>query len=376
MVDGKASDLEGFRILSAQEFVVELDQPFSSFPAMLSHPAASVLPEGTERLTGNWREGTVGTGPFRVVQFDPRRRLELERNPLYWREGFPRSEGLVFRLGMTPGAILEEFRAGHLSIASDLAPKDVEALRHDAVLAAGYRETPRLSTYLAAFNLRRGPLADVALRRHLVAGLDVPGMVRRTLGRLAIPAHGIIPPGLLGYVADSAPPLAAGQPPVPADLELAVLVHPMFADQYSALTRELYQRLEEKGIRVRVLNSDMAGFFDGLRAGEGDITLGRWLADYPDTDTFVQILNSQAGLLAGYASVPEIDELMDQARVEIDPAVRHMVYRKVEELIRRDALVLPLFHEQVYRFARPEVEGLELSFSSPSVSYENLRIRR
>jgi peptide/nickel transport system substrate-binding protein len=47
----------------------------------------------------SWRDGAVGTGPFRVVSFDPGKRLELERNPYYWREGFPRSEGVVFRFG-------------------------------------------------------------------------------------------------------------------------------------------------------------------------------------------------------------------------------------------------------------------------------------
>ena len=62
--------------------------------------------------------------------------------------------------------------------------------------------------------------------------------------------------------------------------------------------------------------------------------------------------------------------------LEIDPAARHAIYRRVEEIIARDALLLPLFHEQVYRFARPEVEGLRLSYSVPSVAYEELSVRQ
>jgi len=45
------------------------------------------------------------------------------------------------------------------------------------------------------------------------------------------------------------------------------------------------------------------------------------------------------------------------------------------EIVAREALLLPLFHEQAYRFARPAVEGLTVSFASPTVAYENLRIR-
>jgi hypothetical protein len=46
-------------------------------------------------------------------------------------------------------------------------------------------------------------------------------------------------------------------------------------------------------------------------------------------------------------------------------------------LIAREALLLPLFHDQVYCFARPEVEGLtSVGQSNPVVAYENLQIRR
>ena len=37
--------------------------------------------------------------------------------------------------------------------------------------------------------------------------------------------------------------------------------------------------------------------------------------------------------------------------------------------------MIPLFHEQVYRFARPEVEGLHVGFGQPIVLYENLSIK-
>jgi len=45
------------------------------------------------------------------------------------------------------------------------------------------------------------------------------------------------------------------------------------------------------------------------------------------------------------------------------------------EILVRDALLIPRFHEQAYRFARPEVEGLTVSFATPTVAYESLRIR-
>ncbi len=190
LLDGSATDLEGFHIVSPTEFFIDLEKPVSFFPALISYTAMSIVPEGTRTVGSSWRDNAVGTGPFRVVSFEPGRRLELERNPHYWREGYPRSEGIIFRFGLPPEEVREEFLAGRLSVAMDLLPADAEALRHNPRFASGYREEPKLQTYFVAFNNRRGALRDVELRRSLTRAVDVAGLVRGTLGRLAIPAHG------------------------------------------------------------------------------------------------------------------------------------------------------------------------------------------
>ncbi|HLA11415.1 MAG TPA: BREX system ATP-binding domain-containing protein, partial [Pyrinomonadaceae bacterium] len=127
LLNGDAKDLIGFRILSADEFTIELDEPVSFFPALISYHAAAIVPEGTEKFGESWRDGLVGTGPFRVLKFEPGVRLELERNKTYWRPGYPKIENLTFNFGVTPGDILAQFRAGRFSLASDLLPADAEA---------------------------------------------------------------------------------------------------------------------------------------------------------------------------------------------------------------------------------------------------------
>jgi peptide/nickel transport system substrate-binding protein len=105
-----------------------------------------------------------------------------------------------------------------------------------------------------------------------------------------------------------------------------------------------------------------------------DVVVGRWNADYPDADTFAYILHSREGLLGRLCGTAEVDSLIERGRAEISPAIRHSIYRQIEEIIAREALLLPLFHEQTYRFARPEVEGLSLSYGTPAVDYASLRV--
>lgn len=376
LIRHETHNLEGFRILSERDFIVDLDKPLAFFPALISNPTAAVVPEGVDHIAGDWRTGCVGTGPFRVVQFEPGRRLELEPNPHYWRPGYPKSDTLVLRFGMSAEEVRNDFLGGKLSIASELFPADVEALRHDPLYASSYREVPRLSGYYAVFNTTRGPLADPDLRRRLIAGIDIPGIVRRTLGRVAIPAHGIIPPGLLGYT--QTPPSRPARPVENErwDLDLVTAVHPIFFGQFASLAREVSSFFAERGVRLQVGNKGMNDFLQMQFTGACDVAVGRWVGDYPDADTFIYgLVHSTGGAIGRFLQNEEIDTLASAARGEIDPAARHAMYRRIEEIIARDAFLLPLFHEQVYRFARPEVEGLTLNVAFPSVPYENLHIR-
>ncbi len=388
LLDGTARDLDGFHIVSPTEFFVDLETPVAFFPAVISYTPTAVVPEGTGPIGSAMREGAIGTGPFRVVSFDTGRRLELERSPYYWREGYPKADGLVFHFGATPEEVRSEFLAGRLSLATDLLPDDADRFRHDPRFASSYRESPRLATYFAGFNMQSGPLRDRELRRSLVRAVDVAGIVRRTIGRLAIPAHGIIPPGLLGYSATgtgsgpgsgaSAPSDSSVEATVSREtIELTAAIHPVFFGEFSAFLRELTEAVREVGFRVRPLNKTMAEYLDLQRAGTGDLSIGRWTADYADADNFVHTLfHSDAGFFGKYIAAPEIDDLADRGRTETDPRVRHSIYRQFEELIAREAYLLPFFYDQVYCFARPELEGLETLGSNPVVPYDELWIRR
>jgi ABC-type transport system substrate-binding protein/serine/threonine protein kinase len=390
IIDGQTTDLAGFHIVSPTEFYVDMDEPVAFFPAMVSYTATAILPEGTREIGNSAREGAIGTGAFRIVSFEPGRRLELERNPQYWRSGRPRADGVIFHFGSAPESIREEFLAGRLSLARDLLPADAEAFRHDPRFASGYRESPRLTTYFVVLNGHRGIFSDVELRRRLARSVDVSTIVRRTLGRLAIPAHGLIPPGLLGYSAgvsgpssrpsssssgrsDSIEATVSREP-----VSLSAAVHPVFFGEFAPFFRELEEAFRHCGYSLRPANQTMADYLKLSESGDIDVDVGRWTADYPDADTFTYgLMHSSSGAFRNSLGTPEIDKLSQQARIETDPRVRHSLYRQVEEIVARDALLIPLFHDQVYCFGRPELEGLtSIGQSNAVIPYEDLWIRR
>jgi ABC-type oligopeptide transport system substrate-binding subunit len=365
----------GFRIVSPSEFTIDLAEPIAFFPAILSYDVAAILPEGGDPSAGP--EGWIGTGPFRVTRFDSGRRLELERNRTYWRPGYPRSERLVLSFGVSPEQMLAGFREGRYALVSDLFPADVEQLCREPEFAPGYQETPRLTGYYVVFNMRRPPLDDPALRRRLVHSVDVPRLVRQTVGRFGIPAYGLIPPGLLAHDPDMPSPVVDESPAETRSgrIELSAAIHPKFQGPFVGAAREIVAAFDAAGFTLRPVTPTMAEYNDVLTRGSADIALARWNADYPDADSFAGILHSTRGWFGRMCDSAETDRLIERARAETIPAVRRMLYRELEDGVARNALLLPLFYEQSYRIARPDLEGLSLSLTFPTVAFEELRLR-
>ncbi len=166
-------------------------------------------------------------------------------------------------------------------------------------------------------------------------------------------------------------------PPLKEPLEVTAAVHPIFFGEYAAFWKELLRAFRDLGVVLKPATKSMAEYLTVSSRGETDIDIGRWLADFPDADTFVHgAAHSEVGSLGRYIGRPETDALAERGRAEADPGIRHALYRQIEEILARDAILVPLFHEQNYRFARPEVEGLSVGLTTPVVSYESLRIRR
>lgn len=372
----RRGELEGLRIVSANELVFDLVEPLGFFPALLSHPSFAIVPEGSESFDLPWREGCVGTGPFRVLRFESGGRIDLEAQESYWRPEFPRCQRLVFHGGLAADRILEEFRDGRLSLAADLRPEDVASLRRDATFASGYQEAPRLSTYFLALNSRQGPFAKRSRRRAFAEAMDLDALVAEEVGAQALRARGLLPPGLLGAEAPRAS--SEGIAGDLAGMCIQAVVNPAYDLLYGSFWDRLKGTFEGLGLEIATQYLESDDMIAASRAGEADLVVQRWIADYPDPDNFVMgMLHSRDGVLSGLVGHPDLDRLIEQGRRETDPALRHAVYQEIEGVIAREVLVIPLFHEQAYRFAQPGVEGLRLGgLTIPEVRYEMLSLDR
>ncbi|MEM1180639.1 MAG: ABC transporter substrate-binding protein, partial [Acidobacteriota bacterium] len=370
LATGLATELTGCRIHSDIELTLELLQPMPSFVQLLAHPCLGIIPDGRAPDPSG---SLVGTGPFRLARWLPGERAELERHPHYWRTGLPKVDRLIFVNTPDPEERLTDFEEGRLSILSDLTPESIERLRR----RGGYpfESAPALTTFYLALNRRNGPLMDPERRAALYRGLFVEDRVR-SLGRVASPARTVLPPGLLGYERTVRPTLGTSTSHGLDGVRLRLAVHPVYGKSYRRFSDDLIADIEALGIDVEVIRfTDIESLVEHTESGEIDILLSRWSALYPDADGFISPLVSRAGgFLAAMLAGDDLEDLVAQARHEGDPALRHHLYHRLEERLAREHLIRPLFHDQVYRFAQPQVRGLHLFVTAPQVRYGELSL--
>ena len=102
---------------------------------------------------------------------------------------------------MSASAIAAGLRDGRVELARDLLPHDLDELLREPRFRAGLVETPKKGTYFALFNCGSGSQlgSNPALRRALAGVTRSQDFVWGALGRFALPATGLLPPGILGH---------------------------------------------------------------------------------------------------------------------------------------------------------------------------------
>jgi len=362
---GEAEHIAGIEVLDPHTLEIRLEEPRAFFLRLLALPSTGV----TRREAGK----LMGTGPFRMVEAT-NQVVTLERNPTYYRPGLPLLSRVEFRVLPSRREALEAFKRGEVQLVSYLHAENLRDAELDVADAVTVN-TP--SVWFLGFNSQTAPFDDVRVRRAIRAGVDVRGLVDRFHPGARV-ARSLTPPSLLETD-------RVHEPRTDVSLSRRLLQEAGLQQLRLTLsfppdrdTREedkiLFAPLVEAGLVVLEHVEMREGYWDKVREGRLGVFRGNWIADVADPDNFLYLLlNSKA---QGYYGVSyhnvEFDRLTDEARVSIDPGLREQLYRRAENLVREDCVLVPLYHERFHAAASPAVHGLRLHQTPPQVRLEEI----
>jgi peptide/nickel transport system substrate-binding protein len=368
----------GFLINRIQEVTVvdeytvqlSLESDFAPLSAHLSHGAIAMispraLEQGEEWLNTN----AVGTGPYILQDWSPDEVVRLVRNPDYWGD-MPMIDPLEFRVVREDGARVVEIEAGTVDVAVRIPPSEADRLAANPNI--DIIETPGLRTIYIFFNVTEEPFTDVRVRQAVNYAVDVEAIVRDLFEGAARVSDAPIAPAVFGYSA---------QTPYARDLDRArslladagvpegttvTLYHPTARYIQDALVADAVRaQINEAGLNVVLQTLEWPQYVPHVRrtAPENDIQFAMlgWGTVTMDADygLFALFHSSEhpPGFNGSFYDNPEVDRLLDEARIVIDPDERRRLYDEAISIIWEDAPWLFLYSEVQLTAVRSNVDG-------------------
>jgi len=136
----------------------------------------------------------------------------------------------------------------------------------------------------------------------------------------------------------------------------------------------LQQQLRDVGIALDIRTFEFATFFSDITRGAYQLHTLRWVGGNEDPDMFEYVFHSAKfsphGANRTYYSNPRVDALIDQARREVDPAVRKPMYAELQRILAEELPYIDLWYLDNVLVHNKRVVNLKLN---PAGNYDFLR---
>jgi len=360
--------------------IFHLKEPDAPLLWNLSDGAMGIVPYGSlDEMTRH----PVGSGPFKFVSAETDREVILERNHDYWGE---KAKLARVRFAVVPDATTQalELRKGSADVAinASFPPDTVLTLRRERSLVIEQSVGTRLA-YLA-FNLRDPILKDARVRQAIAYALDRKPMIEYLWRGQAELARSVLPPQSWAFDGDvpayehnlqKANRLldAAGCPAVNG-VRFHITMKTSTDENTRLMVAVLQQQLRAVGIALDIRSFEFATFFSDVTHGAFQMYGLRWIGGNEDPDIFEYVFHSEKfppnGANRGFYSNRRVDELVDTARREVDPARRKPLYAEVQRILAEDLPYINLWYLDNVLVHTRRVRNLKLN---PAGNYDFLR---
>lgn len=365
MNEGNADHISGLKVVDDHTLQVTIDAPKPYFLLKLTYATAFVLDKANVESSEEWYRTPNGTGPYKLIEWTRFERMVYEANQDFYL-GAPSIPYVVVLLYQGDGQGLYE--TGDIDITGIYAVErftdPTEPLHNELLTGVD------LCTSYVVFDTTQPPFDDVNVRKAFSMAFNRQQYLDVIWNGHALPASGLYPPGLPGFnIALQGLPFDPAQAREllkqskyggPEGLPPIVFTNGgtgSYIDSSIAALAQMWKL--HLGVDITVENIEPNFYYEQLYSGNhGQLFDGGWCADYPDPENFADVLfHSGSSQNNGGYSNPQLDALLEQARVEPDVNKRITMYQQAEQIIVDDAAALFMVHYLSYLLVKPYVQG-------------------
>lgn len=330
--------------------------PDPAFPSKVAFSALGIHPSEHLEATGGGGpelfQNPVGTGPYKLENWELGSEIVLTRNDNFW--GEPAHEPtMIFRWNSEAAQRLVELQAGTVDGIDNPAPGDFEVIANDPNLAL--YERPGLNVFYIGMNNFFPPFDNVLVRQAVAHAIDKQRIVDNFYPAGSIVATQFMPPALFGFTPEVEPfpydPDRARELLEEAGVELPLEVTLNYRDvvrgylpQPGIVATDIQAQLAEVGINVTIEVMESGTFIDASTRGDVAFFLLGWGADYPDPTNFLDYHFGAGSSTRFGEQYPNIYEPLTQGAQLADPDARYPFYVEANTAIRDEAPMVPVAH--------------------------------
>lgn len=341
--------------------VIVSKQPYGPVEATIAHKSASIVnSEYVAKFGADFAktpESIDGTGPYKVIEIKPGENMKLEAFDEFW-GGKPATKFINMVLLPDQSARAVAVETGQVDFISGLAPDDVKRLNEDQNDGVNVVMNESNGIHLFQFNVKstNAPMAEPKVRQAISYAINRAEICEALYSPLGEkPAHSLLSPSVIGY---------ADMGEIKQDYTKAkqLLTEAGYPDGFTMkiMTTALYnkgvemaqiiaEQLKGANINAEIEVVERAVFIEslnGLTPAEYNEKYG-WdmfimgaggdLDAHQSTD---RVFHTEAdGLNAnnyGFYSNAQVDKLLENASVSVDPAERLRMYTEAMQILIYD----------------------------------------
>ncbi len=329
------------------------------FPGYL---VIGILPANELQQGHSFNTHPIGSGPFSFVTWPEEGRLQLLRTADQIMISFIQVKNPTVRA-------LKLMRGEVDLLQNDLPAEIVKQLQDEGMQIA--RRPGSNFSYLG-FNLENEQTGKQPLREAIAYALDRDSIIRYVFAGGARVATSLLPPSHWAghpdlepypYDPDKARELLAG---IGVDVEHPLTItYKTSSDPFRIrLATVIQQQLAEVGIQVRIQSYDWGTFYGDIKKGVFQMYSLAWVG-IKSPDIYRYVFHSSAvppsGANRGRYNNPEVDKLIEQAEQAEGQQARVAAYRALQQQVFEDLPYVPLWYEDHFYVARPDIRGYILS---------------
>jgi peptide/nickel transport system substrate-binding protein len=297
---------------------------------------------------------TVGSGPFKLVEFKPGEHIVLERNTDYFMEGLPYLDKVIIRNYKDAVSLALAVDKGEVDMNPFLAgARDIQRLKKNADLVVtnkGYAAVGPINWL--AFNTKHDILKDKRVRQAIAYAMDRSFIVNALQGGASTPATGPIANDSPYYTdqvetydvdLDKAKALLdeAGHPAKDGTrFALTIDYIPGLPEQQKSIAEYLRSQLKKVGIKLTIRAApDFPTWAKRVSSHDFDLTMDvvfNWGDPVIGVHRTYLCSNIKEGVIwsntQSYCN-PKVDAILAQAGQELDADKRKALYKEFQQIV-------------------------------------------